>query len=327
MCDLWTRCLENPELPKSELKTAELKKLIDDFKELGTKIIILGGGEPLLRRDLVDLVRYTRKLDLNNVIDSNGTLITKKIARDIINAGLDVMMVSIDGAQPATHDYHRGVKGTFERTLNGIKNMLSLQSEAKVCFSTTITNKNFRELPEIIEMANSLGVYGVKFQPVNMGSSFIFKSVESKERQLLLDPKEATLLNDIIDRVIEKTRNYGLHTDPLPYLKGIPLYFKDPQRKWGKCFVGYLSCHVRPEGYLDVCGSFPAIGNVKKTPLKQLWLSSRFRHFRRQIRMGICESCYLKCSAYPSLRTSLKFLAQDVLRSRGFLRDIEFYLS
>jgi MoaA/NifB/PqqE/SkfB family radical SAM enzyme len=326
MCDLWKRYIEHPELVRSELETEELKKLIDGFKELGTKIIILGGGEPFLRSDLVDLVRHTRKLGLSNLIDTNGTLITERIAKDMTNAGLDVLMVSIDGARSATHDYHRGVEGTFERAVNGIRNVQNLKSEVKVCFSTTITSKNFRELPEIIDLANNLGVYGVKFQPVNI-SPFISKSVESKERLLLLDRKETSLLNGIMDRVIEKIRTYGLHTDPLPYLKGIPLYFENPKRRWGTCYAGYLGCNVRPDGILDVCASFTAMGNVREAPLDELWLSSKFRHVRKRIRTGNCSGCYLKCSAYPSLRTTLKFVVQDVLTSRSLLRDIEFYLS
>jgi MoaA/NifB/PqqE/SkfB family radical SAM enzyme len=329
MCDQWRKYAENPELLKSELKTTELEKLIGDLKELGTKIIVLTGGEPFLRPDIFDLVKYAKKLDLNVLIDSNGTLITETIAKDVVSSGLDGISVSIDGAKPATHDAHRGVDGAFEKAIHGVRNLLDFNDEGlKVSIVTTITKKNFKELPKIVDLANHLGVYGVRFEPVNI-SPFISKSVKSKERQLMLDHKEAAQLKDIIDRVIEKTRSYGLHTDPLPFLKGIPKYFEDPQRKFSRCFVGYLGCMFGAEGNLYVCGSFldSPVGNIKETSLKELWFSPKFDHLRKLIRMGICQGCYLRCSTSPSIRTNLKLVIQDFFGSRNFLKDMEFYLS
>lgn len=329
MCDQWRICEENPELVKSELKTAELKKLIVDLKELGSKIIILTGGEPFLRQDVFDLIEYAKRLDLSVLIDSNGSLITERIARGIRSSGLDGISVSIDGADQKTHDYHRGVDGAFEKAIHGVRNLLKFKNEdLKVAIVTTITRQNFKELPKIVDLANYLGVYGVRFEPVNI-RPLITVSVESKERQLMLNRKEAALLKNIMERVIEKTRRYDLHTDPVPFLRGIPKYFENPQRKFSKCFVGYLGCLFGPEGNLYVCGSFldSPIGNIRETSLKELWFSSKFRHIRGLIRMGICQGCYLRCSTSPSLRTNPKFVIQDLLWSRSFLKDIEFYLS
>ncbi len=103
-----------------ELTTAEGKKLLDDLASLGQVVVILTGGEPLLRDDIFDLAAYGTGLGHRMVMAVNGTLLTPAIAARLKDAGIQRLSISIDGATALSHDRLRAVEGAYAGALSGI---------------------------------------------------------------------------------------------------------------------------------------------------------------------------------------------------------------
>jgi MoaA/NifB/PqqE/SkfB family radical SAM enzyme len=96
-------------------------RLLDQIAEVGQPIVILTGGEPLLRPDIFDLAKYGTDKGLRMVMSPNGTLITEDTARKMADSGIKRISISIDGSTAESHDAFRGVEGSFEASMRGIK--------------------------------------------------------------------------------------------------------------------------------------------------------------------------------------------------------------
>jgi MoaA/NifB/PqqE/SkfB family radical SAM enzyme len=128
-----------------ELDTAAAFRLLDQIVQVGKPIIILTGGEPLLRTDIFDIAKYGIDRGLSMVMAPNGTLITKNIAEQIAHVGIRRISISLDGATPESHDRFRGVDGAFEGALRGIR--LAKDAGIEFQINTTITKTNLLEIP------------------------------------------------------------------------------------------------------------------------------------------------------------------------------------
>ena len=138
-----------------ELDTAASLTLLDQIAEVGKPIVILTGGEPLLRDDIFELASYGTQKGLKMVMAPNGTLITPANARQMADSGIERISISLDGATQESHDKFRGVEGAYEGALRGAR----LAQEAGVDFqiNTTITDRNLKEIPAIMDMAEKIG--------------------------------------------------------------------------------------------------------------------------------------------------------------------------
>ncbi|HID29231.1 MAG TPA: radical SAM protein, partial [Desulfobacterales bacterium] len=138
-----------------ELDTDASLTLLDQISEVGKPVVILTGGEPLLRADIFELARHGTRKGLRMVMAPNGTLITEAIAREMAEAGIQRISISLDGATKESHDRFRQVDGAFEGALRGIK--WAKQADIDFQINTTITLQNLEEMPKIQELAAKLG--------------------------------------------------------------------------------------------------------------------------------------------------------------------------
>ncbi len=138
----------------NELTFNESMKLIEEIREQGTPILIMTGGEPLLRKDFFQLADHAIKTGLRAVLATNGALVTREIATEIANVGIPRVSVSLDGSTAKDHDSFRGVHGAFESSLNGIEMLRS--AGVGVQINTTLTRRNRHQLPELIKLAEKL---------------------------------------------------------------------------------------------------------------------------------------------------------------------------
>ena len=104
-----------------EISTSQAKTMIDDLAQFGSPVMLFSGGEPLVRKDLVELAHHAKGKGMRAVISTNGTLITKEKAKELKEVGLSYVGISLDGAEE-THDKFRGVNGAFKRAIEGIEN-------------------------------------------------------------------------------------------------------------------------------------------------------------------------------------------------------------
>lgn len=132
-----------------ELSFLQAKKMLDDLAEFGTPVILFSGGEPFLRSDLIELVFYATRLGMRAVISSNGTLITADKARELKQAGISYIGISLDGIE-TIHDEFRGMPGAFKAAMDGIT--LAQNAGIKVGLRLTINKANVSQIPAIFDL-------------------------------------------------------------------------------------------------------------------------------------------------------------------------------
>lgn len=283
--------------PPGELSTAEAKHFVDELLEY-KPIIIITGGEPLLRSDVYDIARYASGHGLRVVLATNGTLLTPDIAAKLKAVGIQRVSISIDGATKGTHDVFRGEPGAFEGAMRGIdilkKEGISFQ------INTTITKRNLTEIPKIYDLALELGASALHiFLLVPTGRG---EEIESEE----IPPEE-------YERVLNWF--YDMSKDSRIQLKATcaPHYFRIMRQRAKAegiritrethgleamtkgCLGGSGFCFVSSTGDVYPCGYLPALaGNIKEKPFKMIWEKSKvFNDLRDPGKLkgkcGICE--------------------------------------
>lgn len=141
---------------QEELDTTAALAVIDDLARAGVPLILLSGGEPLLRPDILAIAARARDRRVATVLSTNGTLIDAAVARQLIEAGVAYAGVSLDGATASTHDRIRGVAGAFDRAIAGIR--ASTGAGLRCGIRVTLTRTNADELEPLLDLAVELGV-------------------------------------------------------------------------------------------------------------------------------------------------------------------------
>lgn len=145
----------NQDLDPKELDTAEAKTMIDDLAQYGAPVLLMSGGEPLVRKDAIELISYARDKGMRPVLSTNGTMIDRVVAQELKDAGATYAGISLDGLQPI-NDQFRGVQGAYRKALDGIHACMDVG--LKVGLRFTINKMNFSELPGIIQMLVDEGI-------------------------------------------------------------------------------------------------------------------------------------------------------------------------
>jgi radical SAM protein with 4Fe4S-binding SPASM domain len=155
-CYAGSTCQVGPD----ELTGDEAKAMIDDLAAFGAPVILFSGGEPLMRPDLLDLIRHARAAGMRATISTNGTLITPAMAEEFAKLSLSYVGVSLDGLQ-ATNDAFRGVRGAFDKALAGMRNCL--QAGVKVGLRLTMNQRNVPDIPAMFDLIEREGIPRVCF--------------------------------------------------------------------------------------------------------------------------------------------------------------------
>ena len=139
----------------NDLPTKTALGIIDQIAEAANPILVLSGGEPLYRSDIFQLARYGTDKGLRVALATNGTLVTKDVARMVVDSGVKRVSISLDGADAKTHDAFRGIPGAFEAAVCGLRNLKALGMSVQI--NMTIARHNAHQLPQVLELARSLG--------------------------------------------------------------------------------------------------------------------------------------------------------------------------
>jgi len=306
-----------------ELDTAASFRLLDQIAQVGKPIIILTGGEPLLRTDIFDIVKYGTGKGLRMVMAPNGTLITENIAKQMADSGIRRISISLDGANRESHDKFRGVDGAFEGALRGIR--LAKDAGIEFQINTTITKTNLYEIPKIQDLAVKLGAVAhhiFLLVPTGRGKYIVDQEITATEYERTLnwfyDQKEKTPLQlkatcaPHYYRILRQRakqegksitfKNHGMDAMTRGCLGGT-----------GFCFISHRGI-VQPCGFLDV-----NCGDITQTSFADIWnRSDIFLSLRNFDELkGKCGACEFKkvcggCRARAYEATG-DFLAEEPL--------------
>ena len=171
----------------NELTTQQGRELIDDLAHFGVPVVLFSGGEPLLRKDLFELASYAISKGMRAVISTNGTLIDREMAKRLKEIGLSYVGVSLDGMQE-TNDRFRGVKGSFDAALEGMRNCK--RENIKVGLRFTINKKNVADIPAIFRLLEEENIPRVCFYHLvyaGRGSKLIKEDLTHEESRRVVD--------------------------------------------------------------------------------------------------------------------------------------------
>ncbi|WP_129596109.1 radical SAM/SPASM domain-containing protein [Anaerophilus nitritogenes] len=283
-CDHCYRDASN-EYFSDELNTYEGKKLIEEISKAGFKILILSGGEPLMRKDLCEISHHATKCGLIPVLGTNGTLISKDKAYELKKSGIQAAAISIDNIDEKKHDDFRKVKGSFQKAIEGIKNCI--EAGIRVQINTTVTKNNKNEIIKIINWAQEMGSSSCHpFFLVKVGRG---KNIQDQA----LDEKEYIRL---VHKIIDHQLNVDIELKPTcaPQFMSFAKSKNIKMRFSRGCIAGIGYCCILPNGEVHVCPYLPMLaGDVKKTPFHVIWKkSSVFQRLReKENYKGSCRNC------------------------------------
>ena len=179
-----------------ELSTDEIIRVLDDLAEFKSPVVLFSGGEPMLHPDIVQLADHAVQSGMRAVISTNGTLITPEKAAELSKVGLSYIGISLDGDRE-THDMFRGVKGAFDRTLEGLRT--AKESGIKTGVRFTITKRNVDDIPDVFDLLDRENIPRVCF----------YHLVYTGRGEGLLEealPHEVT--RKTVDLIIDKTAEF-----------------------------------------------------------------------------------------------------------------------
>jgi radical SAM protein with 4Fe4S-binding SPASM domain len=269
-----------------ELTTEQAKEVIRSIVSLSRPVVILSGGEPTLREDIFEIIRFGTGKGLRMVMGSCGYLVDEAMAGDLLKAGLKKIAISLDSRTPEVHNRFRGVEGAWEKAVEALRR--SVRAGLGVQIHTTVTWDNYREVPDIIAFGRELGV--TDFQ--------VFFLVPTG-RGVTLSDVTPEMYETMIREVLAISAS-GLSIRPTcaPQFMRIAHGMGLSLERWGRgCIAGKSYCRITPTGEVTPCPYLPiSCGNILATPFEELWYGSRVLHDLRdpgKLR-GKCGRCEYK---------------------------------
>jgi radical SAM protein with 4Fe4S-binding SPASM domain len=226
----------------ADLATAKALDIITQISEFANPILVLSGGEPLYRTDIFQLANFATERGLRVALATNGTLVTKEIARKIVDAGVKRVSISLDGVNAETHDTFRGIPGAFDAAIYGFRNLKEIGMPVQI--NMTIARHNAKQLPAVLDLVRNLGadaLHTFLLVPVGCG-------VDIAEAQMVPPEEYEDILNWFYDQ--EQIGDIELKATCAPH------YFRVVRQR--------RAAERRAEGY-GVTPATPAIGATEMT--------------------------------------------------------------
>ncbi|MEW8541267.1 MAG: radical SAM protein [Candidatus Thiodiazotropha endolucinida] len=275
-----------------ELSTVEITQLLDEIASRTTEtMVVLTGGEPLLRRDLELLVAHGSGLGLSMVVGTNGVLLNEDRVKALKQAGVLGMGISLDSLDAQSHDNFRGCPGSWERTLAGMD--LCRQHDLPFQVHFSVTEQNAHEVDSMIDFAKAVGAYvlNVFFLICTGRGESMSDITPARYEQVLLQLVQAQ----------EKTEDLIVRARCAPHFKRVA-YQSNPESSMtlaqgyegGGCLAGIHCCRITPEGGVTACPYIPdEEGSIRIGSFWEIWDQTPtfglLRHPKLEGKCGKCE--------------------------------------
>jgi len=347
---------------KDELSTEEALRGIDILADAGVLILAFSGGEPTIRPDILQLVEHASKRGMFTAVATNAILFSsRKKVQDFKKAGLQFAQISLDGINPQTHDAFRGVPGSFEKTVQGIKNCVV--EGVFVEIATTATRFNSKEIPDMIDLATKLGANWFmlyNFVPTGRGVEIMESDLTPDEREDVLKlcwNKMKVAGVDVLSTAPQFAR-IAQEIEAKPVLTGdagllasgiqsgdeayvVPTHFYNPKLSGqlkrladfiGGCGAGRFYLSLEPNGDIFPCVFFPHIedmkvGNLFKDDFEEIWRHSKvFWQIRDKDKLKEnCGSCQYRYTCGGCRARAYNYFQDILAPDPGCVLNKEFW--
>jgi SynChlorMet cassette radical SAM/SPASM protein ScmF len=311
-------CWIAPKYQSQKVSTASLPfelycSIIKEAKPLGMASVKLTGGEPLLHPRISDILEFTKEEKVGLGMETNGTLCTAELAKQIAGSVNPFVSVSIDGVDAETHEWVRGVKGSFQDSLTGLGHLVDAGLKPQVIM--TIMRKNVGQMEAMIRLAEKAGAGSVKFnvlQPTARGLK-----LHDAGENIPID--ELVRLGNWVENELSRTTKLKLYFCHPPAFRPLGNMFGEKGNGCGVCGIKHI-IGVLPDGSYALCGIGEAIpemvfGNAAKDKLENVWRDATvIRELREGLpeRLeGVCGDCLMKNICLGSC------IAQNYYRSKS----------
>lgn len=311
MCDYWKTTREET------LSTPRWRGVLDELVELGARKVHVSGGEPFLRRDLLDILDHACVRGLKTNLTTNGTLVTREAARRLVGLGVNSVSVSLDGPTARVHDAIRGRPGAFKRSVKTIRWLVRDAERSgarlKVRINFVLQRDNYRRFPDMVRLAAELGAVDLDPMPVDGDDPALRlgrRALEELEREIA--PQVRALRAELGFRLDEgRTLPCGAGSRAARYAK-LGLYARG-YYETHPCYAPWVHTFVAWNGDLFLCcmttGVIEPLGNVRATPLRAALRGERYQAVRRAFlagqRLSHCHRCDLFLAGNARLEDAL----------------------
>lgn len=282
-----------------DFSTEEAFRIIDDIASYAKPVVVLSGGEPLLRKDVFEIAKYGTEKGLRMCLATNGTLVNDEVCEKIKSSGIRIVSLSLDGSTKEVHDNFRNEKGAFDGTINAAR--LFKKHGIEFIINSSFTKRNQEEIPKVYRLAKELGAtawYMFMIVPTGRGEEIMNELIskedyeeilnwhyqmEKEEQEMLVRPTCAPHYYRI---VIQKSKEEGSK------FQRRTLKFSTGGSKG--CIAGQLICLINVDGDVLPCSYFPmSAGNIRERSFKDIWENSElFKELRNfKAYKGRCGTC------------------------------------
>ncbi|OFW31591.1 MAG: hypothetical protein A3H97_06710 [Acidobacteria bacterium RIFCSPLOWO2_02_FULL_65_29] len=273
----------------AELTTVESCRVIEQVAALAPgAMLVMSGGEPLLRGDLPRLVAHAAARRLTPVVGTNGTLLTERRARTLQDAGAGGVGVSVDSAAAAFHDRLRGARGAWRGALRGA--LAAQRAGMAVSLQATLFEQNCGELAALADLAESVGAMALNF--------FFLVCTGRGAKQTDLTPRQ---YDETLVRILQLQRERPrllIRARCAPYVRRVlALRGGDGAARfaaWSSaCLAGRSYLRITPEGQVTPCPYIPEVlGALTQATLREIWEHHpALQRLRSELPAGKCGSC------------------------------------
>jgi MoaA/NifB/PqqE/SkfB family radical SAM enzyme len=267
-----------------------LSKILKEAGKMGVEMVDLtGGGEPFIRKDIIQVMKLVKEKGMKGTITTNSTLIRKSQIEEIVDMEWDEVKFSLDGSSPEINDYIRG-KGTFNQVLKKVKTFQDVKKKKpssnpvlRLCF--TITKTNFMDIPNYIKLARKLKINDITF-------STLFEWETNKE--FWLEKKRKKEIIQTFKKGIKVAKEMDVKTNLQPIAR-FGVWEHSPPKF---CFAPWYMLFINANREAMVCCTLASLyqnklGEVKS--LKEVWFGEKMKAFRKRMKKRIffkeCKRC------------------------------------
>lgn len=301
MCDLPMRAMKSTE---PEYTTEQWKNVIKQLAEIKTAGIGFTGGEPLVRSDIAELIKYAKSLGLVTTLNTNAVLLFPDNIKKILSVGPENINISLDGINGETYDYVRGTPRGFVRMTENVKNLVKERNRLKkattITMVTCVSEYNINELEKIADLAKNLGADKIGFMPMHkIPDTKIYQN--PKIRPLTCKSDYKNIGKIFLDK-LEKIKDKIEVDNSQAYLQMFPAAFAGQEFPI-RCLAGETSLTIDCYGNIFGCWPFlelkrPSL-SLKNGKLKDLWYSEKYAKVRKLT--DNCRACFWNCQSELSV--------------------------
>jgi MoaA/NifB/PqqE/SkfB family radical SAM enzyme len=273
---------------RQELSTDEWKDVIAQLADVGVLKVNFTGGEPLLRSDAPEIMRYARDRGIHTMhLNTNAVLLDERRRTAVLDAGVRSFNISVDGPNAAVHEEIRGVRGSFDKTVGNLRLLLAEQKRLglKVRMNFTVMRSNVRELPDIARLAQHLKVR--LYLNLVTDHTFLFRDLQvTSESRLPMEDLDEALAE--LEKIVRADGSYLPRFSELAYIRK---HFTDLRQGSLPCAESQLKLMVHSRGETGGCWGHDPESNVRESSLADIIDSAHYRDEHEKFFRKECVGC------------------------------------